>query len=335
MIPSSPQHRQRLLFLAKLGTGVLFCLLVAQFFRLQVLEHQRWKRRAEAQHFFVVKEPFRRGTFYANTSVQPLHQDRPVAFAIDVPLSHLYADPKEIPPAVRMEICESVLRILGPSVKEATKMPSELKKKSRSRRLVSWVAETQKGLFLEWWRPFAKNHRIAANALFFVSDFKRFHPMGRLLGQVLHTIQDRRNEITGRASPTGGLELALNAMLEGSVGLRRLMRSPHNSLETGEVLIQPVHGADVELTINHCLQAIVEEELQRGVERHRAKGGMAVMVNPKTGEILALAQYPFFSPDQYQDYFNNKMLAEQAKIKAVTDAHEPGSPMKALTASMP
>ena len=334
MIPCSPQRRQHLLNLAKIGTMVLFCLLVAQFFRLQVLEHQRWKRRAEAQHFFTVKEPFRRGTFYANTSVQPLHQDRLVAFAIDVPLSHLYADPKEIPPSARKEICETILRILSPPVKEAVKLPVELKRKCRSRRLVSWIAETQKGLFLEWWRPFAKRHHIASNALFFVSDFKRFHPMGRLLGQVLHTIQDLRNEITGRASPTGGLELALNSMLEGSVGLRRLMRSPHNNLETGEVLLQPVHGADVELTVNHCLQAIVEEELQRGVERHRAKGGVAVMINPKTGEILALAQYPFFFPDQYQDYFNNKSLAEHAKIKAVTDAHEPGSPMKALTASV-
>jgi cell division protein FtsI (penicillin-binding protein 3) len=334
MIPLSPTRRQRLQTLAKVGAGLLFCLLVAQFFRLQVLEHQRWKKRAEAQHYFVVKEPFRRGTFYANTSIQPLHQDRPVAFAIDVPLSHLYADPKEIPPSLRKEACESILRLLSPSVKEATKLSVELKRKCRCRRLVSWVTEEQKGLFLEWWRPFAKNHRLPANALFFVSDFKRFHPMGRLLGQVLHTIQDRRDEVTGKASPTGGLELALNTVLEGSVGHRRLMRSPHNSLETGEVLTQPTHGADVELSINHCLQAIVEEELQRGVERHRAKGGVAVMINPKSGEILALAQYPFFSPDQYQDYFNNKALAEHAKIKAISDAHEPGSPMKALTISI-
>ena len=153
MIPCSPRRRQHLLNLAKVGTMVLFCLLVAQFFRLQVLEHQRWKRRAEAQHFFTVKEPFRRGTFYANTSVQPLHQDRPVAFAIDVPLSHLYADPKEIPPLARKEICETILRILGPPVKEASKLSLELRRKCRSRRLVSWIAETQKGLFLEWWRP--------------------------------------------------------------------------------------------------------------------------------------------------------------------------------------
>ena len=158
--------------------------------------------------------------------------------------------------------------------------------------------------------------------------------MGHLLGQVLHTIQERRDEVTGRASPTGGLELALNKVLEGSVGFRRLMRSPHNSLETGEVLKQPIHGADVELTINHCIQAIVEEELQRGVERHKAKGGTAVMVNPRTGEIMALAQYPFFFPDRYQEYFNNPTLIEHSKIKAITDANEPGSPMKALTASI-
>jgi cell division protein FtsI/penicillin-binding protein 2 len=74
----------------------LWQLVIAQFFRLQVLEYERWKKWAESQHYFVVKEPFRRGTFYANTSVQPTQGVRKVAFAIDVPLYHLYADPKAI-----------------------------------------------------------------------------------------------------------------------------------------------------------------------------------------------------------------------------------------------
>ena len=334
MIPLTPKRRRFLLIFAGTCTGVLFCLLIAQFFRLQVLEHERWKKRAESQHYFIVKEPFRRGTFYANTSVQHTHEGRKVAFAIDVPLYHLYADPKAIPPQVRQEIRENIIRLLSPPLKESMKMSQDLKRKCRSRRLVSWIAEQQKNLFLSWWRPFAKKHRLPSNALFFVTDFKRFHPMGRLLGQVLHTIQERRDDVTGKASPTGGLELSLNKYLEGSVGYRRLMRSPHNSLETGEVLKEPVHGADVELTINHCVQAIVEEELERGVKQHKAKGGIAVMVNPKTGEILALAQYPFFFPDQYQDYFNNISLAEHSKIQSITDAHEPGSPMKALTVSI-
>jgi cell division protein FtsI (penicillin-binding protein 3) len=334
MIPLTPKRRRFLLLLAASCTGILFCLLIAQFFRLQVLEHERWKKRAESQHYFVVKEPFRRGTFYANTSVQRTQGVRKVAFAIDVPLYHLYADPKAIPPQLRQEIRENILHILSPALKESKKMELELKRKCRSRRLVSWIAEQQKNQFLSWWRPYAKHHRLPSNALFFVSDFKRFHPMGRLLGQVLHTIQERRDEMTGRASPTGGLELSLNKYLEGSVGYRRLMRSPHNSLETGEVLKEPVNGADIELTINHCIQAIVEEELERGVKKHKAKGGVAVMVNPRTGEILALAQYPFFFPDQYQEYFNNTSLSEHSKIKLITDANEPGSPMKALTVSI-
>lgn len=334
MIFLTPKRRHFLLLFAGTCSGFLFCLLIAQFFRLQVLEHERWKRRAEAQHYFIVKEPFRRGTFYANTSVQPLHEGRPIAFAIDVPLYHLYADPKSIPVSVRQEVGENIIRLLTPPLKESMKMGAELRRKSRSRRLVSWISEQQKNLFTTWWRPYAKKHRIVSNALFFVSDFKRFHPMGRLLGQVLHTIQERRNEVTGKACPTGGLEMALDKVLEGSVGYRRLMRSPHNSLETGEVLKEPSHGADVELTINHCIQAIVEEELERGVKQHKAKGGIAVMVNPRTGEILALAQYPFFFPDKYQDYFNNLKLAEHAKIKPITDTNEPGSPMKALTASL-
>ena len=310
MISLTPHRRRFLLLLAGGCTGVLFCLLVAQFFRLQVLEHERWKKRAEGQHYFIVKEPFRRGTFYANTSLQPGHEGRKVAFAIDVPLYHLYADPKEIPPQLRQEVGENIIHLLSPPLKESMKMAAELKRKCRSRRLVSWIAEQQKTLFLTWWRPYDKKHHLPSNALFFVSDFKRFHPMGRLLGQVLHTIQERRDEVTGRASPTGGLELSMNKYLEGSVGFRRLMRSPHNSLETGEVLKEPVHGADVELTINHCVQAIVEEELERGVKHHKAKGGIAVMVDPKTGEILALAQYPFFFPDQYQDYLSPMLMSQ-------------------------
>ena len=302
-----------------------------QFFILQVVQHKKWSLIASKQHYFVVKEPFRRGTFFSNTSIQLLPPDHKVAFAIDVPLYHLYADVKTISRENVREICEQILKILSPSVKEAVKLPGEFLKKSRSRRLVSWVDENQKEHFLSWWRRFSKEQKIASNALYFLEDFKRFHPMGHLLGQVLHTVQDRRDENTLKAYPTGGLELSLNGFLEGSVGFRRLMRSPRNSLETGTVLKKPVHGADIELTINHCVQAIAEEELEKAVLRHKAKGGVVVMVSPKTGEILALAQYPFFHPDTYSEYFNNAQKIENSKMKAAYDVNEPGSPMKALT----
>jgi cell division protein FtsI (penicillin-binding protein 3) len=328
------KRKLKILSFAFLGALLCFLLLEVQFFRLQVFEHEKWKKRGENQYFFYVKEPFRRGAFYANTSLRRGEEGKAVPFTIDVPLYHLYADSKTIPPEVRKEVCERVLKILSPKLKEATKLIAELKRKSRSRRLVSHLSEHEKVLFCSWWYPFAKEHGIPSNALFFVSDFKRFHPMGHLLGQTLHTIQERRDEVTGKAYPTGGLELSLNKLLEGSMGLRRLMRSPRNSLETGDVLKEPVDGLDIELTINHVIQAIVEEELERGVQQARAKGGMAVMVEPRTGQILALAQYPFFNPDHYQEYFNDKKLVENTKMKAQVDAYEPGSPMKAFTISL-
>jgi len=315
-------------------TIVLFCSLAAQFFKTQVIEHEKWQLRANRQHYFVVKEAFRRGTFYGNTSIQPGYEGRRVPFAIDVPLYHLYADPKALPEEVRQDVQEEVIRAFSPPLKEAKRLGAELSRRSRSRRLVSWIPEQQRALFLAWWRPFAKKHKIASNALYFVLDFRRLHPMGHLLGQVLHTIQERRDEVTGKASPTGGLELSMNSFLEGSVGFRRLMRSPYNSLETGEVLRQPVHGADVELTVNPVLQAITESELEKGVKQFKAKAGMAILAEPKTGQILAIAQCPFFIPDKYPDYFNDTDLSERSKITAITDAREPGSPMKALTVAL-
>lgn len=146
-----------------------------------------------------------------------------------------------------------------------------------------------------------------------------------------YIIQNQKDELTNQALPTGGLELYFNSYLQGKQGKRRLMRSPRNALETGEVIAYPEHGADIYLTINSCLQEIVEEELAKGVKKSKSKGGWAGMMDPRTGEILALAQYPIFYPPDYQNYFNNPQLIEDTKVKAVTDATEPGSVFKPFT----
>jgi cell division protein FtsI (penicillin-binding protein 3) len=109
------------------------------------------------------------------------------------------------------------------------------------------------------------------------------------------------------------------------------MRSPRHPLDTGTLLIEPEMGADVYLTINHYLQAIAEAELAKGIQEVKAKGGWAVMMDPKTGEILALAQMPPFNPARYPEYFNNPKLQELTHIKAVNDCFEPGSIFKPIT----
>ncbi|MCE2983948.1 MAG: penicillin-binding protein 2, partial [Parachlamydia sp.] len=262
------------------------------------------------------------------------HPARPQPFAIDVPKFHLYLDPESIPHSRKSQVAQQLLAMLDLTLLEKMHFESNFIKKSRSRKLASWLDKEAHKKVLDWWLPFAREHKIPRNALFFIKDYQRSYPFGKLLGNVLHTIRNQKDEITHQANPTGGLELYYNSLLQGRQGKRRLMRSPRNSLETGEVITVPADGADIYLSINPCLQAIAEEEVEKGVKKAKAKCGWAAMMDPKTGEILAIAQYPSFYPQDYQKYFNDPALIEHTKVKAVTDANEPGSVMKPLTVAL-
>lgn len=331
--PLHPKERRRLL-LVSLFIFLLFSLLVAQFYNIQILEGEKWVKQAQKQHFFTVKEPFIRGTFYSNTTVKKGHPAVNQPFVIDVPKFHLYVDPESIPENKRTELASQLVERLSLPIEERLNLRAQFDRKSRSRKLAMWLDKETHHMILEWWLPYARSNKIPRNALFFVQDYQRSYPFGKLLGQVLHTIQKIKDEKTQQALPTGGLELYFNKYLQGKQGRRSLMRSPRNSFETGEVVTHPENGADIYLTINHCLQAIAEEEIEKGVKKCKAKGGWAVMMEPRTGEILALAQYPFFYPPDYQLYFNDTALIEDTKVKAVTDANEPGSVFKPFTIAL-
>lgn len=311
--------------------AALFSLLIAQFYKIQIVEGDRWTREANRQHFFVVNEPFHRGKFISNTSITKGHPEIPQSFVIDVQKFHLHVDPESIPQDSKDAIANHLMAMLDLSIDEKKHFREQFDLKSRNRKLAMWLDAEMRDAVMEWWLPYARKSRIPRNALFFVNDYQRSYPFGKLLGQILHTIQNTKDELTHQAIPTGGLELYFNQFLKGKQGKRRLMRSPRNSLETGEIISVPENGADVYLSINHGLQAIAEEEIAKGVKQSNAKGGWAVMMNPYTGEILALAQYPFFFPPEYQFYFNDPKMIEHTRVKAITDANEPGSVMKPFT----
>lgn len=323
-------ERRRLLWIA-LFIFILFSLLIIQFYNIQILEGEKWASQAQKQHFFIVKEPFIRGTFYSNPFIKQKHPGKPQPFVIDVPKFHLYVDPESIPTALKEEVANDLMSMIDLSLAEKLAFREQFDKPSRSRKLAMWLDKEAHQTIQKWWQAYARKYKVPRNALFFVKDYQRSYPFGKLLGPVLHTIQNQKDENTHQAHPTGGLELYFNKYLQGKQGKRRLMRSPRNSLETGEVITYPEHGADIYLTINPCLQAIAEEEVEKGVKKCKAKAGWAAMMDPRTGEILALAQYPFFNLTDYQQFFNEPDLIEHTKVKAVTDANEPGSVFKPFT----
>jgi cell division protein FtsI (penicillin-binding protein 3) len=325
-VPTS--YDRRLLVGVAIFLFFLFSLLIIQFYTMQIVNGDKWQRAADRQHRLSVIEPYCRGVFYSNTSVKKGHPEKAQPFVIDVPRFHLYADPAAIPESCRKEIVKRLKLTLDLSEADAAKLLAQLQKQSRSRKLILWMTREMHDHIVKWWQPYARSHKIPRNALFFVHDYKRSYPFGKLLGQVLHTIRSERDQATQQCVPTGGLELSLNKYLKGSDGRRVILRSPRQPLETGRVTKQPQHGSDVYLTINHHLQAIAEEEIAKAVKTANATAGWAVMMDPYTGEILAWSQYPFFEPSNYRDYFNDPKKEEYTKSKGITDPYEPGSTFK-------
>ena len=161
-----------------------------------------------------------------------------------------------------------------------------------------------------------KSHNFTG--LGFIEEPKRVYPMGTLLGQVLGFTNIDSKGIEG-------IEFKYDELLTGKPGKivvkkdamgRKIMSTPY--------FLEPsVSGYDLVLTIDSQIQNIVENELKKGVEEAKADRGMALLMNPETGAILAMASYPFFDPNSYRD-FNS----ETRRNLPIWFSFEPGSTMK-------
>lgn len=322
------KFRSQLLALALIA---LYTFLVAQFFCLQVLQVARWRALARKQHILTVKEPARRGRFLANTDVKLDHPSSEKVLVADTPKFHLHVDPLSLPQEDREPIAKYLTSQFSPperATADLLAMLGNMKRRLRDRILVEWLEPSERTSVESWWLQYHRAKRIPRNALFFTSDFQRTYPLGCMMGSVLQTVRRQRDD--GRGSiPIGGLELSLHPYLAGKAGTRHLLRSQKNPMETGWLIRPAEQGADVHLTINHVLQAVVERELAQGAERAGAKGGWAVLIDPWTGQILAMAQYPAFDLTRYWEFFDSP-LQRATRPSAICDAFEVGSVIKPL-----
>lgn len=148
-------------------------------------------------------------------------------------------------------------------------------------------------------------------------EFRRFYSAGEVMAQVLGmtNVEDRGIE---------GLELIYDTWLAGEPGMKRVVRDRKgNVVEELELIRLPKPGNDLTLSFNLQIQYLAYRELSAAVERHRARAGSVVVVDSRTGEILAMATVPSFNPNNRATY-----SAYRARNRPVTDAFEPGSTMK-------
>ncbi|OOG44815.1 cell division protein [Polaromonas sp. A23] len=154
-------------------------------------------------------------------------------------------------------------------------------------------------------------------------EYKRQYPEGEAVAHVVGftNVEDRGQE---------GMELAFNKDLAGRAGSRRVIKDRLGRVvEDVREQVPPVDGKDLQLSIDSKVQFFAYQKLRDAVLAHKAKAGSVVVLDSVTGEVLALANYPSFSPGKRQN-----LSGAQLRNRALTDTFEPGSTMKPFVVAL-
>ena len=154
-------------------------------------------------------------------------------------------------------------------------------------------------------------------------EYKRQYPEGEAAAHVVGftNVEDQGQE---------GIELAFNQELAGRPGSRRVIKDRLGRIvEDVREQVPPVDGRDLQLSIDSKVQFFAWQKLRDAVTEHKAKAGSVVVLDVRTGEVLALANYPSYSPAKRQN-----LTGAQLRNRALTDTFEPGSTMKPFIAAL-
>jgi cell division protein FtsI (penicillin-binding protein 3) len=170
----------------------------------------------------------------------------------------------------------------------------------------------------------AEAQRVAAMKLpgvGFLNESRRYYPNRDLASSLLGFVNARNHGV-------GGLELTHNKLVTGTPGTLIVQQDAQQHVLAARVRQAPTAGVTLELTIDARLQFIAERELRAAVDEHGAIGGTVVMMDPHTGEILALVSEPHFNPND-----SSKVDRVSRVNRAAETIYEPGSTFKTITAA--
>ena len=311
MIATGPAIRKRIAILMA-AFLFLFILLTGQLFNLQVLRADELQSRAQAQWTSESVIAPRRGTIYDRAghvlalsatayiaSVSPRQVDDPEAFA------------QILAPILDMD-AETIERRASDTSKGGVTLKRQL---SRD------IAQQLRTMYLEHRRSGSK----ALNGLYLEEDAKRYYPMGAFASQLLGL-----TSIDGIGQ--SGLESSLERYLSGRAG-RILDEIDGRGREFGfgaREYLPSTDGGSVTLTLDYVIQCFVEQAAREALEVNGAAGVRILVMNPKTGEILALCNKPDFDLN-LPPRNDVTLLNDLMRNRVIADAYEPGSTFKILT----
>ena len=271
----------------------------ARLYQLQVLRYDHYEAKARRQQQLVVELDPPRGTIY---------DARGRELAVSVQVESAWADPSDI--ADPKATAAALAPVLGV---DAAGLARRLAKRSD----FVWVARKLDP-------PLADRvRRLDLKGIRFLPESKRYYPMGELAAQVLGYVGTDNKGLAG-------IEQQYEAEVAGRPGRRTLLRDARRGtvVAPGLAYADPQPGSDLYLTLDTTIQHIAERELAVAVEERHARSGSAVLLDPATGAVLAMATYPSFDPNSYGDF-----TPARWRNRVIADAYEPGSTFKVITAA--
>lgn len=265
---------------------------------LQVLNHDFLNGQGDARILRVEQVNAYRGMILDRNS-EPL--------AVSTPVVSIWANPLQISdPAAAASLLSKPLQLSTKTLRERLK-----------------VKGNREFVYLKRQLPPAQAEQIMALKLpgiYSQREFRRYYPAAEVTAHLVGftNIDDKGQE---------GLELAYDEWLHGEAGKKRVLKDRYgNIIKDLKAIKSEKPGQNLELSIDLRLQYLAYRELKAAVEEHQAKSGYLVMLDAKTGEVLAMVNQPSYNP-------NNRSTMNHTNLRnrAITDVFEPGSTMKPLT----
>jgi len=274
-----------------------FAALAGRAFYLQAMHTSFLQAKGEARYGRVLEMPASRG---------PVKDRNGQLLAISTPVESIWVSPEDF------DVDEAQLRALAKALAlPAEEIRQKIARKDRQFAYLKRQISPDQA---------AKVMALGIPGVFQQREFRRYYPAGEVMAHMVGFtgIEDNGQE---------GIELAAQDRLAGIPGSRKVIKDRRGRIvEDVESVRMPRDGAEVTLAIDQRLQFLAHRELKAAVEAYRAKAGSLVMLDAKTGEILALVNQPDYNPNNRAN-----VTGRQTRNRSVTDLFEPGSTMKPFT----
>ena len=299
MFQSTQNSRIRLVFLLVL---IVFILIIVRVFYIQVIEYKKLNTLAESLWSRNLPVQADRGKILDRNGK---------VIAGNVTTSSLILIPNQIKD--KEAVARDISNILGTSYEDMYKHVSKKTSIERvhpeGRDLSYEIAE--------------KINNLGYDGVYLLKESKRDYKYSETLSHVIGYVGIDNQGLSG-------LELMYDDVLTGTDGsIKYYSDGKGKKLSMPEVYITPVSGMNITLTIDLDLQLVLENELNNATKKYNAEGAIGIVMNPKTGEILAMSSRPTFDPSNYQNY----SVETINRNLAIWSSFEPGSTFKILTLS--